>query len=66
MTKVPEIRYAIFNGRIGEIVINVFEGVTIRFSDGSRKAVIASAPGLILDPTEAQIQAAGGRPTIYR
>jgi len=48
---------AILDHKLGEIMVTIPEGVMIRFADGSRRSVTWMYPGLLVNPTEAQIRA---------
>ena len=47
----------ILDHKLGEIMVVVPEGVTVRLTDGSRRSVTWGYPGLVISPTEAQIRA---------
>lgn len=54
--EVPLVK-AILDHKLGEIMVTIPEGVMIRFADGSRRSVTWMYPGLLVNPTEAQIRA---------
>jgi hypothetical protein len=56
VAEIPLVK-AILDHKLGEIMVTIPEGVMIRFADGSRRSVTWMYPGLLVNPTEAQIRA---------